>query len=195
MKSLKLHVATQIAPRNRDVFEERVKPRIVKSKGREPADRHEVREEMRKESYYQFWSGLLRTSQEMMWESVGSSVERQLPELVGAARDAERGAGGSLRLDPELETPNYHTAVDIHCQPGGYHTELTCDDVAAGAIYDRAVYLYAMGRMGPYNDDIGASLAAHIRAPMARLRAHPNSRSRLFSGTQLDPLQGHLPRR
>ena len=43
-------------------------------------------------------------------------------------------------------------------------TELAPNDVAAGAIYDRAVYLYAMGRMGPFNDDIGASLAAYIEA-------------------------------
>jgi SAM-dependent methyltransferase len=163
VKSLKLHIATQVAPRNRDVYEARVKQRFAKDHGREPADRHEVRSEMQNESYYQFWSGLLRTSQEMMWDAVGSSVERQLPELIGAAREPSRGAGGSLRLDPDLEIPKYHRAVDIHCQPGGYHTELTGDDVAAGAIYDRAVYLYAMGRMGPYNDDIGASLASHIK--------------------------------
>jgi ubiquinone/menaquinone biosynthesis C-methylase UbiE len=116
---------------------------------------------MQRDPYYQFWSELLRTSQEMMWESVGSSVERQLPELIEHAR-GNGGALGSLRLDPDLEVPAYHRAVDIHCQPGGYHTELTQDDVAAGAVYDRAVYLYAMGRMGPYNDDIGASLAHHI---------------------------------
>jgi ubiquinone/menaquinone biosynthesis C-methylase UbiE len=30
-------------------------------------------------------------------------------------------------------------------------------------VYDRAVHLYAMGQMGPYNDDMGASLAAWIR--------------------------------
>ena len=163
VKSLKLHIATQIAPRNRDVYERKVKPNFVNEEGRDPRSRHEVRPKMAEESYYQFWSGLLRTSQEMMWESVASSVERQLPELVGAARESSRGAGGSLRLDGDLAVPKYHTAVDIHCQPGGYHTELTSDDVAAGAIYDRAVYLYAMGRMGPFNDDIGASLAAHIK--------------------------------
>lgn len=30
---------------------------------------------------------------------------------------------GNLRLAPALQIPKYHTAVDIHCQPGGYHTE------------------------------------------------------------------------
>lgn len=162
VKSFKLHVATKIAPGNKTIYEQRVKPAFEKSEGREPKDRHEVRAAMRRDPYYQFWSELLRTSQEMMWESVGSSVERQLPALVEKAH-TNGSSLGSLRLDPELEIPAYHRAVDIHCQPGGYHTELGPDDVAAGAVYDRAVYLYAMGRMGPLNDDIGASLAQYIR--------------------------------
>jgi ubiquinone/menaquinone biosynthesis C-methylase UbiE len=162
VKSFKLHVATQIAPGNKTIYERRALPAFEREHGRAPKDRHEVRSLMKSDAYYQFWSELLRTSQEMMWESVGSSVERQLPELISKARDA-RSEHGSLRLDPDLEVPAYHRAVDIHCQPGGYHTELTEDDVAAGAVYDRAVYVYAMGRMGPFNDDIGASLAHHIR--------------------------------
>ena len=36
---------------------------------------------MQDEPYYQMWSALLRTSQEMMWDSVNVSVERQLPQL------------------------------------------------------------------------------------------------------------------
>jgi hypothetical protein len=48
----------------------------------------------------------------------------------------------SLTLDPSLPLPPYHAAVDIHCQPGGYHTELRKEDVTAGAIYDRAVYCW-----------------------------------------------------
>ncbi len=162
VKSFKLHVATQIAPGNKAIYEKRVRPVFEKEHGRAPKDRHEVRGVMQRDPYYQFWSELLRTSQEMMWESVGASVERQLPALVETVRGTE-SKHGSLRLDPDLEIPAYHTAVDIHCQPGGYHTELVEDDVAAGAVYDRAVYLYAMGRMGPFNDDIGASLAHHIR--------------------------------
>jgi len=164
VKAFKLHVATQIAPGNKTLYESRVLPRFEREYGRPPADRREVRRAMRGEPYYQFWSELLRTSQEMMWESVGSSVERQLPELIEKVKRNGHHAGGSLRLDPDLEIPKYHTAVDVHCQPGGYHTELTGDDVAAGAVYDRAVYIYAMGRMGPFNDDIGNSLAHYIRA-------------------------------
>lgn len=168
VKSFKLHVATQIAPGNRQIYQDRALPVFEKQHGRVPKDRHDVRSVMRDQPYYQFWSELLRTSQEMMWDSVRDSVERQLPTLIEKTR-TKGGPIGSLRLDPELEIPPYHTAVDIHCQPGGYHTELTGDDVAAGAVYDRAVYLYAMGRMGPFNDDIGASLAQHIEREFGSL--------------------------
>jgi ubiquinone/menaquinone biosynthesis C-methylase UbiE len=98
----------------------------------------------------------------MMWDSVSTSVERQLRDLANKAGQAERKLG-SLTLDPNLPLPLYHAAVDIHCQPGAYHTELEKDDVTAGAIYDRGVYIYAMGRMGPLNDDMGASVVGYLR--------------------------------
>ena len=41
--------------------------------------------------------------------------------------------------------------------PGGYHSEFTEDDVAAGAIYDRGTYIYGMGWLGPLSDDMGQS--------------------------------------
>jgi SAM-dependent methyltransferase len=67
-------------------------------------------------------------------------------------------------LNSNLEIPRYHQHVDIHCMPGGYHTEFAPDDVANGAVYDRAVYIYAMGRMGPFNSDIGDTTIAYLKA-------------------------------
>lgn len=161
VQSLKVHVATRVSPGNKTVYEHRAAPRFAREHRRPPKDRHEVRSVMRHEPYYQTWSTLLRTSQEMMWDSVNVSVERQLPALRGQAA-AERDALGSLTLNPDLSIPAYHTAVDIHCQPGGYHTELVPDDVAAGATYDRAVYIYAMGRLGALNDEMGQSVVLHL---------------------------------
>jgi ubiquinone/menaquinone biosynthesis C-methylase UbiE len=167
VQSLKVHLATKVSPGNKAVYEKRAKPRFEREHKHIPQDRHDVRRVMKDEPYYQTWSALLRTSQEMMWDSVATSVERQLPELIRQAKPNGK-ALGSLTLDPQLPIPSYHTAVDIHCQPGAYHTETTADDVAAGAIYDRAVHVYAMGRMGPMNDDLGASLAAYVK------RQYPN---------------------
>lgn len=161
VQSLKVHLATRVSPGNKTVYEHRAAPRFAREHRRPPKDRHEVRSVMRHEPYYQTWSTLLRTSQEMMWDSVNVSVERQLPALRDQAA-AERDTLGSLTLNPDLSIPAYHTAVDIHCQPGGYHTELVPDDVAAGATYDRAVYIYAMGRLGALNDEMGQSVVLHL---------------------------------
>ena len=161
VQSLKVHLATRVSPGNKTVYEHRAAPRFAREHRRPPKDHHEVRSVMRHEPYYQTWSTLLRTSQEMMWDSVNVSVERQLPVLRDQAA-AERDTLGSLTLNPDLPIPAYHTAVDIHCQPGGYHTELVPDDVAAGATYDRAVYIYAMGRLGALNDEMGQSVVLHL---------------------------------
>lgn len=162
VKSFKLHIATRIAPGNKSVYEKSVLPAFKKEHGRAPKNRHEVRKSMEREDYYQMWGSLLRSSQELMWKACQLPVERQLPELVNAAQASE-SKYSTLKLDPNLEIPAYHRAVDIHCQPGGYHTEFTSDDIASGAVYDRGVYLYAMGRMGPFNDDMGASTVAYLK--------------------------------
>jgi len=171
VQSLKVHLATSVSPGNKTVYEKRAKPRFERENKCVPQDRHDVRRVMKDEPYYQTWSALLRTSQEMMWDSVVTSVERQLPALIERAKRHGK-TSGSLTLNPSMPIPAYHTAVDIHCQPGAYHTETTTDDVAAGAIYDRAVHVYAMGRLGPMNDDLGASLAAYVKHQYPNFRPH-----------------------
>ena len=171
VQSLKVHLATSVSPGNKTVYENRAKPRFERENKRVPQDRHDVRRVMKDEPYYQTWSALLRTSQEMMWDSVATSVERQLPALIERAKRNGK-TSGSLTLNPSMPIPAYHTAVDIHCQPGAYHTETTTDDVAAGAIYDRAVHVYAMGRLGPMNDDLGASLAAYVKHQYPNFQPH-----------------------
>ncbi len=85
VKSFKLHIATRIAPGNKDVYNAKVAPGYKKNHGHSPANRHEVRKEMQKQDYYQMWGALLRSSQELMWKSCQLPVERQLPELIKVA--------------------------------------------------------------------------------------------------------------
>ena len=170
VKSLKFHLASKVSLGNKSAFEARAKPAYAKASGSEPTTYGEIRKAMADDPYFNFWSALQRNSQEMMWKSVQIPVERQLPELIAAGR-AARGAG-TLRLDPALEIPRYHRSVDIHCMPGGYHTDFADDDVANGAVYDTAVYIYAMGRMGPLNSDIGDTTIAYIK------EHHPDFRPR-----------------
>ncbi len=161
VKSLKFHLASQVSVGNKDAFEGRAAKAFKKQEGREPETMQDVRKAMENDPYFLFWSAMQRNSQEMMWKSTQLPVERQLGNLIAKSND---GADcGSLRLDPDLEIPRYHNAVDIHCMPGGYHTEFTDDDLANGAVYDRAVYIYAMGRMGPLNSDIGDTTIAYLK--------------------------------
>ena len=75
--------------------------------------------------------------------------------------DRDRSFGKVFRK--RLRIPRYNASIDIHCQPGGYHTEITDkDDVYAGALYDLGAFNYALGGQGPLNDEMGASLAAFV---------------------------------
>ncbi len=168
--AFRAHLATQLTPGNQAAYERRALPRFEREAGRPPADFHEVRAAMRGDPYYQFWSALQRRSQELMWEAVIDPTERQLADLVERGRAAAGraaaglGAGGSLRLDTSLVVPRYHTAVDIHLQPGGYHTDTVVDDVAAGALYDCALGIYLQGATGTDNDAMGEMLVSFLRA-------------------------------
>ncbi|MBM3513831.1 MAG: class I SAM-dependent methyltransferase [Alphaproteobacteria bacterium] len=101
-----------------------------------------------------------RTSQELMWDSAIDSVERSLPDLIHRTKFGN--GPGTLRVSGAFEVPRYHTAADIHIQTGAYHTDNCSDDVAAGAIYDRALHVYAMGLLGPENDALAQLLMGYF---------------------------------
>jgi ubiquinone/menaquinone biosynthesis C-methylase UbiE len=159
VKSFRGHLSAAVAPGSRRVYEQVVVPKFERANGRPPEDKYEVRKEMEQQPYYQFWSAMQRSSQELMWDSVIDTVERTLPALKETAAALDRGnPKGSLILDETLTIPNYHTGVDIHLQPGAYHSEFVENDLAAGAVYDRGVYLYLAGATGPHNDLLGRIL-------------------------------------
>lgn len=161
--SLKQHISTDVGPGNRALYRQTVLPKIKAALKREPKTRHEVRKFMEREPYHQAWGSLMRTAQELMWDSVMESVDRQLPELIGKYK-RKRNKLGSLRLNTDLELPRYLAAVDHHGMPGSYHVDTTQDDVRAGAIYDRGAFIYQHGKAGgALMDARGQSIAAYLR--------------------------------
>jgi SAM-dependent methyltransferase len=160
---LRIHVMRDVSAGNRPLYDNKVRPAFRRQHGRDPGDRHEIRKAMEHEPYHQAWGSLLRTTQELMWESVGSSVERQLDSLIARSRAADRRAGGTLRLDPALDIPRYQTATDVHVMPGSYHSDLCEGDLTAGAIYDKGLYIYAMSGLGDCNQDIGRGAVAYLK--------------------------------
>lgn len=162
VKSFKQYIQNAILPGVKVAFDQRAAPAFQRQTGAAPDDRWKVREAMNDDSYFQGYVSLQRISQELMWRSVADSVDRQLPDLISKVDQIE-AVGGSLSVDPGFEPPRYVTALDIHCMPGGYAGVVTENDVAAGAVYDRGVYLYAMGYMGPFNDDMGRSVVNYVQ--------------------------------
>ena len=118
IRSIKVHIAGKVMPGNDVLYRDKVVPSFQKKLGRAPQSRREVREALAQEPYNQMWSAMLRTSQEMMYDTVRPSIERQLPDLVQRAKKKYTGKLGSVTLDAKVEIPAYHTAVDIHCKPG-----------------------------------------------------------------------------
>ncbi|GIK35930.1 MAG: hypothetical protein BroJett010_24890 [Gammaproteobacteria bacterium] len=164
VKSLRGFLSSRVMPGNQAIFSQRVEPAFRAAQGRPPADRAEVRRLMTAEPYYRFWSAMQRRSQELMWESVILPTERELPDLVQRARAlAAKPGPGSLRLDPQMPLPRYHTEQDIHIQPGGYHAEWTADDVSGGALYEAGLQMYMADAWGPEGAFLGELLLRYLR--------------------------------
>lgn len=162
-KSLKQFVQQSLLPGLQPVFAKRAAARFEKQTGRRPADRHDIRKAMTADLYFQHYAAANRIAQELLWESVLGSVERQLPGMIEQAKALSAGSAAPLETDPAFPTPRYVTALDIHCMPGGYAGTVSPDDISVGALYDRGVYLYAMGYMGPFNDDMGRSVGNYVK--------------------------------
>ncbi len=164
---LATHLSRDVFPGTRRLFEDRIAPAFRRQYDRAP-NRTETRRALLGQPYYQMWSSLKRTDQEILFDYVGEAVEHQLSGITARSKRPARKAGGSLRLDPTVKPPRYLTAVDIHCMPGNYTGDLGDDDVSAGAIFDRGLFLYGRGGLGPQSDDMGASVCAWLK------RTHPS---------------------
>ena len=164
--SFKIHMEDEVYPENETVYRARVEPRFLREHNRPPANRHEVRRAMEREPFTQTWSSIARTLQEMMWDASGETVERQLPELIAKAKVSN--PSGSLTLDTGLKVPSYNAAIDIHCMPGGYATDLCEDDIYAGALVDRGGYYYALPLQGKAAHEFRDSAEGLYRGAAAR---------------------------
>ena len=161
VRQLTLTLDADIRPRFRSVYEEKVRPGLIEELGREP-DHREIAKAMRGMPLNNLWYALRTHNQERMHVVASGIVERQRSDLINKASQRYRKLG-SLELDPDLPLPRYLTSIDIHRNPGGYHTELVPDDVSAGAAYDRVISVHTMGTQGPNNDDCGVSVAHWVR--------------------------------
>jgi ubiquinone/menaquinone biosynthesis C-methylase UbiE len=146
-------VTSQWMPATRTVFDQRAAPTFARTHGSAPQSPKDIRKAMDADGWYRFYLSARRCSQELIWESVVPAVEAADP----------RGGDGA-QLDADVAAAPYATAVDIHCMPGGYAADRGEKDMAAGAVYDRGVYLYMSGLMGARNDAVGALTVAYLKS-------------------------------
>ena len=171
LANLNGYLSTRLSPKVRESYEKRVKPAFEQREGRAPESRHEVRKAMAADPVYQTWSALRRNTMEMRQQAGRGMVLRQLGPLIDKVRQINETSPG-LQLDPSVQVPRYASAVDIHCMPGGYHTELVPGDVLAPANYDSGIFATTGGMLGRWNDGGGQALAQWLK------KEHPQFKPR-----------------
>ncbi len=165
-KSMRLAVTSDIQFGNRHVYEKEVAPAFEKAQKRPLKNRTEARHALLRAPYFQMWSSLKRTTQELVWASVIEPLDRQADAIKAKAKKGGKKLG-SLRMNPAIDIPRYISAVDIHSMPGNYHTEHEDEDIYQGALFDRGAWIYAMGSRGPLHDNGGFVLFDYLK------KAHP----------------------
>ena len=142
VSSLRKMFTVDLFPGMRTVYTDRQRPAFETKHGRTPDTVREAKALMEESFYYRGANVVGRAAQELLWDTVGESVERQLDTLDAAARP-KAGDLGTLRTDPDLPIPRYIDAVDIHVMPGNFHTELSPDDTyARRAVRSRRACLF-----------------------------------------------------
>ena len=162
LAGLNKYLAGTLGPGNKLAYETRVLPAFRAEHGRDPVDRHEIREAMNGDPFHRTWSALKRNSMEMRQQNGRAMVLRQLDMLDAQARQYNEGKA-TLELDPAVATPIYQAAVDIHCMPGSYHGEERAGDVSAGANYDCGLFATTGGALGGLNDGGGVAVAQWVK--------------------------------
>ncbi len=162
VSALRAHVLNDMAASLKQRWEGIVAPSLPQP----CATTEGVHDELRGDSYFQFYSATRVAAQEMVWASVREPLMRATPELEKVAQDlkAKPTVRGSIELDSALAMPENVAAVDVHLMPGNYHYEASATDLAAGAMYDNGLSVFSFGLMGETLDDIGQSITTYVKA-------------------------------
>lgn len=164
ISAMRRKVLVDLAGDMRQTYESQVVPSIERTTGQAPQDAITVRKAMAERSIYKFYSSSRYKLQEMTWESVRPQVERNLDTMIDMARGVNHAEGGTLSLDPSVETPRYVSELDVHLMPGCFHSEHGEDDVAQGAIYSYGVGVFYGGLpMVSKGSGPGATIANFLR--------------------------------
>jgi ubiquinone/menaquinone biosynthesis C-methylase UbiE len=159
---LNRHLSTKVMPGVAQVHEKRVAPAFRRKNGRDFKDRHEVRKALLADPYFQWWSALRRATMEQRQQAGRWVTLRQAGALNAKVKKLTDG-DKRLQLDPALALPRYVAAIDHHCMPGSYHTELVSGDATGAANYDVGMFATTGGMLGQYTDGGGQAVVKWVR--------------------------------
>jgi ubiquinone/menaquinone biosynthesis C-methylase UbiE len=162
LAQLNRHLAMNVAPFVKTAWEHRVEPAAAAKAGRLAKDRHEVRKALLDDAMFTTWSALRRMTMEQRQQAGRWIAVRESEALAEQAERLTRG-DPKLSLNPTLPIPRYVSAVDHHCMPGSYHTELFPGDVSAGANYDVGLFITTGGLLGRWSDGGGRAIVDWVK--------------------------------
>jgi len=125
-------------------YETKIKPEFQQEHGREPLDRDEGRHLFEQDNLFNLWCSMVYTSQDLLWETCGQTVDRQREQFEDIANGLGKPSSlaGSLELNPGLKLPEPIASTEIHRQPGGYFYAEDSADLTAPLQYFSSIELY-----------------------------------------------------
>ncbi|MBT8422223.1 MAG: methyltransferase domain-containing protein, partial [Gammaproteobacteria bacterium] len=121
------------------------------------------------DAYFRFYSSMRYNAQEMVFRSVTPMVDRNLDALIDQSAAIRAAHDQQPELRAEFAVPDSVSKIDVHLAPGSYHTEYAPGDVAAGAVYDNSINVFAFNQMGEDISDIGHTMANYVRLKLPEL--------------------------
>ena len=128
-----------------------------------------MRKALLRDPYYQTWSALRRMTMEQRQQAGRWVAVRQAEELA-AKVDRVVAEDPGFVPDPDVKVPRYVSAVDHHCMPGSYHTEMFPGDVSAAANYDSGIFATTGGTLGRYSDGGGRAVLRWVERNLPAFR-------------------------
>ncbi|MEM1090959.1 MAG: class I SAM-dependent methyltransferase [Pseudomonadota bacterium] len=143
--ALKRQINANLEQRLNKRYDEICAPSFEQRHGHAPTNRDEATEALKNDPLYQMWGSLTFTSQDLMWETVGDTVDRTVASLEARAAELEQGEPvGTLALNPDLAMPEPIGSTEIHRQPGGYF--FAGGNLTAAALYAGTLMLYTSAK-------------------------------------------------
>lgn len=160
VSALRAHVLNDMANNMKSHYQKQIEPKMPQP----PQNGQDVHKAIQSDLYFRFYSGLRVNAQELVWDAVRPTLERDAGRLEKTAEIlTKKPVGGTLTLDESLEIPSNVEAIDVHLMPGSYHCESGHNDIRAGSLYDNGLGVFSFGLMGQNLDDIGESISLWVK--------------------------------